>query len=214
MTDDGLCAIDISNKKELDFDTIIPDDLKLSVRALIDICVRGSPNEGGVVTNLGQNGGLAVRVTPYRPKVQCGDRGSAPPFMTCRELLDRLPTTGVQERFGPIDDPSAQVVIPKYFTDDDERCGLTVATIDSTDVTDWYKVWAATIAVQVMCIEARKAGGVGYDLGKPFRSVYSAHWPYASLDPNVCDADFALNAQVKTASSSFQSKIYSLIHQL
>jgi len=176
VTGDGLCAIDISLKRDFDFDTMIPDDMKLSVRALIDICVRGNPNQGGVVTNLGENGALAVRITPYRPNVQCGHPGTAPPFMNCREVLDLMPTSGLQLRFGPRNDPTAQVVVPRYYTEKDRRCGFAVDTIGSTDVADWYKLWAAAVAVEVMCLEVKNAGGLGLGLGKLFLSyTYCAH---------------------------------------
>lgn len=150
--------------------------MKLNVRALIDICVRGHPNQGGVASNLGEHGALAVRITPYRPNVQCGNRGTAPPFMACRTVLDEMPASDVRQRFGPVDDPMAQVIVPRRYTDVGQRCGFTVDTIGSTDVADWYKLWAAAVSVEVMCIEAREAGGVAFDLGELFlNDVYFAH---------------------------------------
>lgn len=165
-TDDGLCAVDISTQGGADFDTIIPTDLKLNARAVLEICVHTTPNQGGIATNLGQNGALAVRITPYRPNVQCKAPGSAPPPMTCRKLLDLMPTDGIQRRYGRPDDPTAQVDIPKRFTTPEARCVLLVNTASSTDISDWYKLWAAAMAVEVMCVEARGAGGVASGLGR------------------------------------------------
>jgi len=164
---------------------MIPDDMKSNVRALIDICVRGNPNQGGIVSNLGQHGALAVRIMPYRPNVLCANQGTAPPPMACREVLDHLPTSGLQQRFGPVDDPTAQVIVPDYYTNVDQRCGFTVDTIGSTDVGDWYKLWAAAIAVEVMCVEARKAGGVGAQLGELLLTVNSLHISRANPQPDA-----------------------------
>ena len=50
---DGLCAIDINHKAGIRTDWMREIDLKDSVRSLLDICVRGSPNQGGVVKNIG-----------------------------------------------------------------------------------------------------------------------------------------------------------------
>lgn len=153
---------------------MIPDEMKLHARALIDICIRGNPNQGGIVSNLGLHGTLALRVTPYRPRVQCGVRGTAPPWMARREVLDVMPANDLPQRFGHVDDPTAQVVVPKRYTEVSRRCGFTVDTMGSTDVANWYKLWAAAISVEVMCIEARQAGGVAFGLGELFPSgIYS-----------------------------------------
>ncbi len=139
--------------------------MKLIVKTLIDICVRVSPSEGGIAWNLGENGALSIRVTPYRPNVQCKAPGTGPPPGLCRKILDQMPTDGIQRRFGPPSDRTVEVPLPRKFTTPEIRCALAVNTISSTDVSDWYKLWAASIAVEVMCVEARGAGGFGLGLG-------------------------------------------------
>lgn len=144
----------------------MPSNLKLNAQALIDICVRVTPNEGGIVTNLGQNGALGVRVTPYHPNVRCDRRGTAPPLVTCRKILDLMPADGVQRHYGPSSDPESQVRLPKIFSTAEQRCALVIDTISSTDISDWYRLWAAAMAVENICVEGKHAGGLAFGLGR------------------------------------------------
>ena len=144
----------------------MPSDLKLYGQTLIGICVYGTPNQGGVATRLGYNGNLNFRVTPYRPNVRCQNQGSAPPAMNCRVILDLMDTGGTKLRFGRRSDSTAQVKLPKNYITPEQRCVLAIDTHSNSDSSDYYKLWAAGIAVQVMCVEAKKAGGTAYGLGK------------------------------------------------
>ena len=164
-TDDGLCALDISIKAGQTFDTIIPTNIKAYAQALFSICVRGTPNEGGAVTNIGENGALAIRMVPYRPNVQCKEPGSGPPTTNCRKILELMPADGIERRFGPTNDPSVSVKLPKRFITPEARCVLYLDTIEGTDVGDWYKIWAAAVAVETMCVEAKNMRGMAYGLG-------------------------------------------------
>ena len=179
-TEDGLCALDISHKAGEVFDTIIPSDMKAYARALLNICVRGTPNEGGAVTNIGENGALALRVVPYRPNVRCKEPGSGPPALDCRKILDLMPADGMERRFGLPSDPSVSVNLPKRFITEEARCALLVGTIEGTDVGDWYKIWAAGIAVEVMCVEVKGVRGSAAFLGR-FRFTLWLHCAYRRL---------------------------------
>lgn len=80
LSRDGHCAIDIAHAVGVDFDTAAPIELKEAARIVIQICVSVSPNEGGLITGLGVNKGLSLRVVPYKPTVACGPDGSGPPW--------------------------------------------------------------------------------------------------------------------------------------
>ena len=174
-TDDGLCAIDMSHRAGIDFDTVIPSTIKMVATTLVSICVAGIPNEGGVAWNVGQNGNLAIRVTPYRPNVRCSSRGTGPPPVLCRKILDQMPTDGEQHRFGPRDDPTADSPVPKRYTTPERRCALILDTTGVPDTGDWYKVWAAGIAIETMCVEAQEAAGLAVGLGASLGIVLSFH---------------------------------------
>ena len=161
LSHDGLCAVDLSHASGIASDTITPKELKDAVNNIILVCVLGSPNTGGLVTGLGSHKGLAVRVIPYRPSVTCGPPDTGPPWTTCRDILDNMPTSGNPQVFGPKNDPSTTVALPWSYTTGSRRCGIYV---DGTgpggvsDRSDWYKIWAAANAVDFMCCQLKKRG--------------------------------------------------------
>ena len=169
LSKDGLCAIDISHSARANHDQMRPGDMKQVVRVLIDVCVRGNPNQGGIASNLGVHGNLAVRVVPYRPKVICGAPGSGAPWISCRDIIDEMPADGEQTVFGPKDDPETKVPIPFVLTTRAQRCSLWIKSqthgVEVKDTYDWYKMWAAASAVDFMCTLSGRAGKA-YDLGE------------------------------------------------
>ncbi|KAL8953344.1 MAG: hypothetical protein Q9222_000806 [Ikaeria aurantiellina] len=80
LSHDGRCAVDLNNARGVASDVVAPIDLKNAARAIIQVCVSLPPNEGGLITGLGEGKGLALRVVPYRPTVTCGPDGSGPPW--------------------------------------------------------------------------------------------------------------------------------------
>lgn len=121
---DAFCAIDISHSARATSDTITPSLLKAHALTLLTICVQGSPSIGGVSSGLGEGGNLALRVTPYRPKVHCFGPGTAPPWSTCREVVDSMSVSGRTLRFGPVEDVLAEVVVPWVRTTRERRCAI------------------------------------------------------------------------------------------
>ncbi|MCJ1456391.1 hypothetical protein MMC28_006752 [Mycoblastus sanguinarius] len=168
QSSDGLCAIDVSHKTDIFWDHARPADLKEIAKLLIDICVRGDPNLGGVATNVGENGALTIRITPYRPNVHCNTAKPGPPFQSCRNILDEVPVDGTPRVFGPRDHPDTTVVLPVSYTTPRQRCNLFMDYVDPaapSDTTDWYKVWAAAMSVETMCVD-RGYAGVALGVGK------------------------------------------------
>ncbi|KAL9074997.1 MAG: hypothetical protein Q9161_001928 [Pseudevernia consocians] len=130
LSSDALCALDISHSAASPSDTITPSLLRTHARSLLAVCVQGSPSLGGIASNLGQAGHLALRVTPYRPRVHCFGPGTGPPWETCRDLVDGMPVGG----------------------------GRTIDTTSEPDSSDFYKLWAAANAVDTLCVVKGKAG--------------------------------------------------------
>ena len=145
LSTNGICALEVSHKVGAESDDISPTELKENARVLIDVCVKGTPNIGGVVSNIGKNGNLAVRVMPYRPNVRCGPDGSRPPLLDCRNLVDRMPADGQRQVFGPRDDPDPEITVklPAGFNTRNRRCQVYVDALlpgDGKDASDWYKL--------------------------------------------------------------------------
>lgn len=161
LSRDGLCAIDVSHQRDLNFDTIAPIDLKEAAGIMIQICVSGKPSIGGVTAGLGVNKGLSMRVVPYRPNVFCGPPDSGPPWITCRRVIDVMPASGKAEIFGPKAWENTTVEIPWAQTSVRRRCMVVVDSIHEgvvSDTSDWYKIWAAANAVDYMCTQVGKKG--------------------------------------------------------
>ncbi|KAI4127650.1 MAG: hypothetical protein LQ338_003098 [Usnochroma carphineum] len=158
---DGLCAIDLSHAAGVISDSIVPAELNDAALLVYQICLSGTPNEGGLATGLGVNRGLALRVVPYRPSVTCGPDGSGPPWKTCRGILDAMPANNKRQVFGPKDDDRTTVALPWSFTTGLRSCGLIIDNIQPgsvSDTGDWYKLWAAANAVNFMCNQSGKRG--------------------------------------------------------
>lgn len=131
------------------------------MRVLLDICVRGSPNEGGLATDVGEMGNLLLRVVRYKPTVTCGAQAPGLGWETCRNVVDSMSTDGRKVAFGPRGDPGTVVALPYRATTEKKKCGVVVdgtGTGDVKDVADWYGLWSAANAVDYMCIHKGRLG--------------------------------------------------------
>ena len=163
LSSNGLCAIDISHRANIWSDKITASELKLNAGILIDVCVKGTPNQGGVISNIGDDGNLAVRVTPYRPTVYCDPPGSNPPWADCRTIIDNMPVDGTKQVFGQKNDSDSEIEVslPAGYSTGQRRCQVYVDTLETDikkDTFDWYKLWAAANAVDYMCVQYKRSG--------------------------------------------------------
>ncbi|KAI4145613.1 MAG: hypothetical protein L6R39_003755 [Caloplaca ligustica] len=172
LSRDGLCAIDLSHAPGMDWDTVRPNDLKEAARLVIQICVRGKPNEGGQITGLGTSGGLNLRVVPYiPPNVVCGGPSTGPSWMTCRSLIDRMPANTKRQTFGRADSDTTTVPLPWGYTTTERRCALLLDGREPGPVSeggDWYQMWLAANAIDFMCVQSGR-NGTATGLGKVSR---------------------------------------------
>lgn len=171
LSHDGLCAIDLSHAAGVNGDIVAPFDLKEAASLIIRVCIAVSPNQGGLVTGLGVNNGLSLRIVPYRPTVTCGPDGSfSPDDLACRGVIDRMPANNKRQVFGPKDQPGTTVGLPWGYTTGRRKCGAVVDTIEEgkiSEESDWYKIWAAVNAVDFMCCQMGRRGvatGLGESL--------------------------------------------------
>ena len=54
--DDGLCAIDITNKKGEIYDVSTGDELSRATAIVLDLCVKSYLQKGGVAIGIGEQG--------------------------------------------------------------------------------------------------------------------------------------------------------------
>ena len=147
LSSDGLCALDISHRAGVDMDYITPSELKAQANVLVEVCVKTPPNEGGVVSNIGQNGNLAVRVTSYRPNVHCAPRHWDFPVSDCRNVIELMPIDGKRQIFGQHDDTDPEITckLPAGYYTRMKRCEIRVDILvpgSGKDTFDWYKLCA------------------------------------------------------------------------
>ena len=174
LSSDGQCAFDVSTRADVKSDTVFPADLKANARVLLQVCVAGTKAEGGssggVISNIGTNGGLAIRVTKYKPTVHCDPPGSGPPWRDCRDIIDTMPADGTQQVFGRRGDTLTNITkrLPIPWQTNSRRCQIMTDFLRAdvrTEKYDWYKLWAAANAVDYMCVQY-KQGGLAIALGE------------------------------------------------
>ena len=114
---DGLCAIDVVAKQDIVFDTATSYEIAEAATVLLDKCVKGLQNQGGVAGKLGFDEGLAVRIVPYKARISCSDDPDkkAPPPGSCRHVLDWMPATYDRQLFGPRNAEGVEVGLPRGF---------------------------------------------------------------------------------------------------
>lgn len=115
------------------------------------------------MSNIGVNGGLGVRVMPYKPNVHCDPIGTSPPWNDCRKIIDDMPAEDTKQIFGQQDDPDPTITVqlPAGYNTQLRRCQVYVDTLKPevrTDTYDWYKLWAAANAVDYMCVQQKRSG--------------------------------------------------------
>lgn len=168
LSHDGLCAVDVGIRADTVSDTVAPLDLKEAAQVLIGVCVATPPSEGGIMTGLGVNKALSIRIVRYRPSVYCGPEKSGPPWMTCRHILDVMQADNEKQVFGPREFENTTVVLPWKYTSLLRRCAIRIDATEPGMVSDssgWYQIWAAANAVDFMCVQLGRKG-IALGLGK------------------------------------------------
>ncbi|KAL6718886.1 hypothetical protein ACLMJK_003121 [Lecanora helva] len=160
LSSDGLCAIDIVATKDLTSDVATSYDIAEAALGILDSCVKGpqAGSQGGVAGFLGLNGGLAVRIVPYKVKVKCENDPSdkdkrAPPSGSCRNTLDWMPATYDHQQFGPRGVRGVEVGLPQSFRESNKECVVTVYANKSATNANWYIIYLAAIAIDAMCLD-------------------------------------------------------------
>lgn len=86
-------------------------------------------------------------------------------------LIDVIPTTYNQQSFAPAGVPGAEVIFPRtYYTPRpvglQSRFYATFDTIQGRAVTGrWFDLWAATVAINILCVRNGQAGKAWIDGG-------------------------------------------------
>ncbi len=118
----------------------------------------------------GNSQNLVVVVSAYNPVVTCyGSIGA--PRTAGQALIDAIPTTYNQQLFAPAGVPGAEVTLPRAYYQP-RAAGVLArfyAKFETTRVTAitgrWFDLWAATVAINVLCVRNGRAGRAWIDGG-------------------------------------------------
>ncbi|KAL6717249.1 hypothetical protein ACLMJK_005164 [Lecanora helva] len=132
-TADGLCAIDIVHAPgKTDDGARVSQILDAAHRISVACLGKNGGIDGGYVGKLGIHGDLGVIVRNYQPRVECrvppGEAAHIEPF-ACQPILQKIPVTTNNMRFGTFKRQGAQVLLPKYFPEGDDHGSLNVALV-------------------------------------------------------------------------------------
>ncbi|KAI4225841.1 MAG: hypothetical protein L6R36_003597 [Xanthoria steineri] len=151
---DGLCTIDIVLKDGVLAATGTYRELSLAAIGLLHRCVAPHHN-GGIAMGLGRDTEIGLIMTSFKPRVTCR-RGNAPPIGNCKHLQDTMTSSALPKSFGP------DVKLPKHLYESNRQCEAIVRTLGLPDVSSFYEVWEAVVAVSGMCVRFGQIGTAWY----------------------------------------------------
>lgn len=161
---DGLCAFDV-----------VISNWQLTARAsggqilsaateLLNKCALQRQGQGGFVTGVGIYGSLHVTMHSYNPShVRCGTL-THPPFQDgCSSMAARITASNGDRVFGNAGEPDVQENLPSTFmTPSPAECAVVIRATDDSpatkDVTSYYNIWQAFMAVRAVCVRNNRVG--------------------------------------------------------
>ncbi|KAF6239980.1 hypothetical protein HO173_001588 [Letharia columbiana] len=149
--------------------------VKRAAAALSLQCAAGGQSQGGIATNIGGDDNLAVILSTYKPKIQCGSAQTFSDASSCEGLLADMPASTAKVLFGPDDVPGVREPLPQLIASGDDKCLLRLFSTGRADSASWYSIWEATEATFARCARDRKPGsfrGLG-DRGDIFFTLAS-----------------------------------------
>ncbi len=113
--------------------------------------------------SIGSSQNLVIVVSGYKPAVTCyGPVGAA--WTASQALIDMLPTTYNEQVFAPVGTPGAEVILPKTYTQPRSaelltRFYVNIRMMRGSAVTGrWFDLWAAAVAINILCVKNGRAG--------------------------------------------------------
>lgn len=118
----------------------------------------------------GNSQNLVVVVSAYRPIVTCFGSVGAARTMS-QALIDAIPTDYTLQRFARLGVRAVDVVLPRTYYDPwaerpPYRFYVKIDTVAYTPVTGrWFDIWAATVAINALCVRNGRAGRARTEAG-------------------------------------------------
>ena len=122
----------------------------------------------------GRNADMGLIMTSFTPNVICR-RGNAPPYRKCQHLQNSIAAKDAPKSFG------LDIKLPKHLYEcqslliifgvakangrrntADRQCEATIRSLGAPDISSFYEVWEAIVAVTGMCIRFGQIGTAWY----------------------------------------------------
>lgn len=132
--------------------------LRRSAAALVVQCATSVVSQGGIATNIGGDNNLAVILGTYHRPVSC--RGALPTWESCKDILFDMPANKLPQVFGSPGDPTVTEDLPYRIESYDVGCSANLFSTGKSDVSSFYEMWEAAIAVFCVCARYGRTGSV------------------------------------------------------
>ena len=169
LSEDGLCAVDVSGGKRGGFNVEHATWLEISQSAglLVETCVSFRTRTGiqkrlgGIIIGVGTLENLVVTVESYEPHVFCLDTPNFNDDSRCSAVVDTIPVSWRLFDF---------YEAGETYTEPEGKCTGRLRLNDGsgTEKSSFHDIWAAAVAVNKMCVQ-RGLAGVAFGIGKEGR---------------------------------------------
>ncbi|KAL8771245.1 MAG: hypothetical protein Q9194_004938 [Teloschistes cf. exilis] len=168
VSTDGKCVIEVPETKLQSAPQGSYLDLSTAADDMVELCLEYKDHpEGSHASNIGSSGGLSLKMMSYRPVVSCRGYLSFTGGKNMEEIMKKMSAENVKRNFGRRGLPGVRVVLPITFTSTNQLySSQLVATVDLTttnqDAATWYDIWAATAALDAICVRKGMAGSASW----------------------------------------------------
>lgn len=156
ISSDGRCIIDVLIKDSSPSANVSYSELRTAANLLSFHCVNRR-SQGGIVTGLGDGLHVDLIMASYVPDVYCED-SPGPPTENCKTIGNSMPATSYEKLWGTAHDFHADITLPRTLLEPGRRCMAMIETLGPTDVSSWYDIWQAVIALDGMCVRNGQVG--------------------------------------------------------
>ena len=138
---------------------------KLGEAASVENPCPRQPNRFCAPAGLHEELAIQVSAGVNPDRVRCLDSPRAPSLHSCDTILAQVPFRLGSTRFGPADDPSVDVDVPRgwRYRDLGQDCSIVLGTKDRKVVsTSWSNMWFGAASIVGMCVRQGQSGVYKY----------------------------------------------------
>ena len=159
ISDDGACLVFLGIDRGAGRDLSTFGQLSSGANYMQRECIERY-RATAIIRELGHYQTIAIHISRAFPAVECNDN-PAPPYTSCRSVLDTMPIDQVDRSFGP----GGQHALPLSIRSSDGQCEFQITTAGQTaSTTRWDQIFTVIAQIDEMCIKNGKSGSA-YRIG-------------------------------------------------